>query len=117
MDGLELSQVITDALLDKQGEDILVLDLQGLTSLTDYFVICSATSHRQLDALEWAVRERLKKAAEEAILPRGVEGTPDSGWVLLDYGDVVVHLFSEEMRRYYDLEGLWSKGRVVTRIH
>ncbi len=117
MDGLELSQQITEALLDKQGEDILVLDLQGLTTLTDYFVICSATSTRQLDALEWGVRERLKHMEGGAVLPQGVEGTPDSGWILLDYGDVVVHLFSEAMRRYYDLEDLWRKGRIVTRIH
>jgi len=99
---------------DKKGEDVLLLDLRGLSILTDYFVICSGTSERQLGALLDAIRETTKKSL--GIRPLHVEGEPDSGWILMDYGSVVVHLFAPELRAFYDLEGLWREGRVVVRI-
>ena len=115
LDSLELTHQIADILVEKQGEDILILDLQGLKTFTDYFIICSGTSRRQLDALQGAIRETLKQPAPP-ILPEGVEGTPESGWILMDYGGVIVHLFTAETRRYYQLEDLWKAGHVVARI-
>ncbi len=115
MDSLDLAQNIADTLLEKQGEDILILDVHQLTTITDYFVICSADNRRQLNALQSSVRESLKKEAVR-ILPLGTEGTPESGWILLDYGGVIVHLFDVEIRQYYQLEELWEAGRVVARI-
>jgi len=103
-----------DVLTDKKGEDILLLDITGLSVLTDYFIICSGTTERQLSALSSSVRQEVKKAL--AIFPLHVEGEPSSGWVLMDYGSVVVHLFAPELRAFYDLEGLWREGRTVVRI-
>ncbi len=115
MESLELARRITEIIVDKQGEDILILDLKAITTFADYFVICSGTSRRQLDALQNALREELKKLAEP-VAPFGIEGTPDSGWILMDYSSVIVHLFDPAVRSFYNLEELWRKGRIVTRI-
>ena len=115
MESLDLANRIAEIIVDKQGEDILILDLREVTTFTDYFVICSGTSRRQLDALQSALREELKKM-DEHLVPLNVEGGPDSGWILVDYNSVIVHLFDPEMRAFYRLEELWSKGRVVARI-
>lgn len=114
LEPIELARRIVDVIVDKKGEDVILLDLRGLTPLTDYFVICSGTSERQLDALLAAVRETTKKSL--GVLPLHIEGEPSSGWILMDYGSVVVHLFAPELRVYYDLEGLWRDGRIVVRI-
>jgi ribosome-associated protein len=115
LDSLELARTIADILLDKQGEDILILDLRDLTTLTDYFVICSGNNRRQLDTMTNVIQENLKQG-EERVLARGVEGSPESGWILIDYNAVIVHLFDTEMRDYYQIEQLWDAGRVVARI-
>ncbi len=115
MDSLALANKIADIALDKQASDILILDLTDITTITDYFVICSGDNRRQLHALESSIQEEMKKG-EERILPLSSEGTPESGWILLDYNSVIVHLFSEDMRDYYELEELWDAGRVVARI-
>ena len=115
MDSLDLANQITDIIIDKQGEDVLVLDLQGITTIADYFVICSGGSTRQLDALQSAIREGMKKASER-MLPLSIEGTPESGWILLDYGSVITHLFNPSTRDFYRLEDLWLNARVVKRI-
>ncbi|HQE93424.1 MAG TPA: ribosome silencing factor [Anaerolineae bacterium] len=115
VESLELVHRITEIIVDKQGEDILILDLQAIATFADYFVICSGTSRRQLDALQSALREGLKKM-EAPIMPLSVEGTPDSGWILMDYNSVIVHLFDPEVRSFYNLEELWKKGRVVVHI-
>jgi ribosome-associated protein len=96
------------------GEDILLLDIRGLSLFADFFVICNGTSERQLRALVRGVRDSVKK--ELGILPHHAEGEPVSGWVLLDYVDVIVHVFSPELRAYYDLEGLWHEGKVLLRM-
>jgi ribosome-associated protein len=103
-----------DVLADKKAEDITLLDISELTLLTDYFIICTGTSERQLQARASSVREELKKA--QRVIPLSVEGQVSSGWVLMDYGSVVVHLFAPEIRAFYDLEDLWREGRVVVRI-
>jgi ribosome-associated protein len=91
---------------DHKAEDIVLLDLRPDTVIADFFVIATGTSDRQLRALADYVREDVK--AKIALLPYAVEGTPRSGWMVLDYGTVVVHLFSEDQRAYFDIEGLWS---------
>jgi ribosome-associated protein len=102
-----------DALEEKKGEDILLLDIREVAPLADYFVICSGTSDRMLDALIDAVQESVKK--KFSTNPR-IEGAPGDGWVLADYGDVIVHLFSLEKRNFYRLEELWNQGKVVLHL-
>jgi ribosome-associated protein len=114
MDSLELARHIADIIADQKGENILLLDIQELSILADYFVIASSTSERQAKAILDDVREKVKQDTDARLLH--IEGEASTGWVLMDYGDVVVHLFSEEMREYYDLEGLWKEGHVVVRM-
>jgi ribosome-associated protein len=115
LDSLELGRLIVDVVENHKAEDIVLLDLGPDTVIADYFVIATGTSDRQLRALADHVRESVKEKVENR-LPYGVEGSPESGWVLMDYGDVIVHLFMEEERRYYDLEGFWKKASVVLSI-
>lgn len=90
------------------------MDVHEQCPFADYFVLCNGTSDRQLKALVAGVREATKK--ELGILPHHVEGEPFSGWILLDYTDVIVHIFSPELRAYYDLEGAWEEGKVLVRV-
>ena len=92
---------------------MLLLDISKVTTFTDYFVIASAVNVRQMQALREALDEAL---ARDEHGPIRSEGDIDSGWVLLDLGDVIVHLLSPEQRAYYDIERLWSKGTPVVRI-
>jgi len=102
-----------EAAADKQAGDILLLDARGSCSFADYFVICSGESERQLSAIYDEIGHRLKK---EGILPHHYEGTVDSGWLLLDFGDIIVHIFSPFEREYYKLDELWSQAIPVLRI-
>ncbi len=111
---LGLAREIVDILDQHKGEDILLLDLQEVCSFADYFVICTGPSERTLHALSEEVVRRLK--ADRRGIPRGVEGEASSGWVLLDFGDVIAHLFSPELRRYYRLEEVWKTGRIILRV-
>ena len=97
-----------------QAEDILLLDIRNAASFADYFVIGTANSGRQLEAILTEIDKRLGK--EEKLRPLSQAGESESGWVLLDYGDVIAHLFGPEERAYYDLEGLWATGVPVVRI-
>jgi ribosome-associated protein len=89
------------------------MDISPVSTFTDFFVIATATSPRQLNALIDSLDVDLR---DEGIRPGRTEGAPDSGWVLMDFGDAIVHLFSREMRAYYNLEGLWSKGVSVVHL-
>ena len=111
---LEIAHTIVEALEEKKGEDILLLDLVGIASFTNHFVICSGGSERTLKALSEEIRRVIKDAFDQR--PMQVEGDSRSGWILLDYGGVILHLFSPALREYYGLEQLWSDGRVVLRI-
>ena len=108
-----MAQYVVEVASDKLAEDIVLLDLRGLASFADYFVIMSAESSRQIEALE----EDLTQTLKESGVPRHRrEGTPASGWVLLDFSDVIVHLFSPDEREFYDLERLWIRAPQVVRV-
>jgi ribosome-associated protein len=111
---LDLARSIVNVLDEHKGEDILLLDLRQVCSFADYFVLCTGPSERTLRALSEEVIRQLK--AHHKALPRGVEGEATSGWVLLDYGDVIAHLLSEDLRRYYRLEDMWKSGKIVLRV-
>lgn len=91
-----------------------MLDIGRLTTIADYFVICNGNSERQLKAITDDVLEKLKK--DDGIAPLHIEGTEGSGWILLDYGSVIVHVFTPTERQYYKLESIWSEAPVVLRI-
>jgi ribosome-associated protein len=110
----ELARAIVDVLEDKKGEDILLLDLVGVCSFADYFVLCSAGSERTLNALSSEVQRQTKQGFR--LDPLSVEGDASSRWILLDYGDVILHLFSPELRDYYRLEELWKEGQVLVHL-
>lgn len=119
LEPLDIAREIVNTLEDKKAENIVLLDLRphGLKTdyaITDFFVICTGTSNRQIRALAENVREAIKTRTSK--LPYSVEGEADSGWVLMDYGEVIVHIMGEEERRYYDLEGLWRDAQVLLSI-
>ncbi len=104
---------MANALEEKKGEDILILDITGISSFTDYFVICSGTTDRMLKSLADTVLNRILKV--NGAKPR-IEGKAEGGWLLLDLGDVIVHLFSPDQRDFYRLEELWSQGKVLLKL-
>ena len=108
----DLKRQVSEAIAacqDKKAEEIVILELeQGSGAFTDYFVICSGTNPRQIQAISDEVEERLKRAG---LRPAHIEGYKQAEWVLLDYVDFVVHVFSEKSRRFYDLERLWKSAR------
>ncbi|MCL4858521.1 MAG: ribosome silencing factor [Caldilineaceae bacterium] len=107
---------MVDIVEEKQASDIVLLDVREQTSIADYFIIATIDNERQGRAIQDDLREKLQ--IEQNIRPLNINGLEDagSGWVLLDYGDVIVHLFSEEMRHHYRLEELWSKANVVLKV-
>ena len=102
----DLVSIIVQEIEDTKGIEIKVLDLKGRTNFADYFVIATGSSDRHVKAMADKVELRLKKDYQE--LPLSFEGYDSGEWVLMDYGDVVLHLFQEEARAYYDLEGFWA---------
>ena len=98
---------------DKQAGNIVLLDVREICSFADYFVICSGDSARQLRTIQEEIEKDLKK---EGVVPHHLEGTVDSGWLLLDYGDVIVHIFGTAERDFYRLDSLWGQGQTVVRI-
>jgi ribosome-associated protein len=97
---------------DKKAGDVVELDLRGVLDYTDYFVVCSGNTARQSKAIHDGILEGLKR--EHDVVPRRVEGSPQTGWILMDYMDVVVHIFTPETRDFYRLEQLW--GEAPTRL-
>jgi ribosome-associated protein len=116
LDSNTLARQIIDIVEDKQAADIVLLDVKALTSIADYFVIGTIDNERQAKAIEDEMLQKLRM--EQNIRPLSMEGVGSNsgGWVLLDYGDVIVHLFTEEMRRHYNLEELWNKANVVLKV-
>jgi ribosome-associated protein len=110
---LELARRIVELAEDKKAADIVLLDLAGLTTMADYFIICSGGSERQLDAIAGGIIGSLR---DEKMKPIGREGTPASHWVLIDFGSVIVHIFTPPERDYYGLEKHWSEARTILRV-
>lgn len=110
---MEIARLVVAALEEKKGEDIVLMDIHEIASFADYFVICTGTSDRMIDSLANFVAERAKQEYHIISQP---EGAASSGWVLVDLGDVVVHLFSSDQRNYYRLEELWNRGKVLLRL-
>ena len=109
MEPKELAILAAKALAEKKGKEINAIEVYNLTALTDYFVIASGNSNTQINALCDAVEKKLKEEANESPLRR--EGYRDGTWVLLDYGCICVHVFSQEAREFYSLERLWRDGK------
>jgi ribosome-associated protein len=110
---LELARRIVELAEDKKAADIVLLDLGGLTTMADYFVICSGGSERQLDSIAGGIIASLR---DERVKPIGREGTSASHWILIDFGSVIVHVFTPPERDYYGLEKHWSEARTILRV-
>jgi ribosome-associated protein len=106
LEGIELATAAARGADDKQAEDILVMDLRGLSTIADYFVICSGSSLPHLKAIHREIFDQLATGHE--LKPRTMEGNPESQWLILDYGDVIVHVMHADKRVYYSLEDLWN---------
>jgi len=106
----DLAVKAAEAALKKKALDVTILDLSGLTVIADYFVICSGESTTQVKAFAESIVEELAKKRKK---PLGVEGASYSHWILLDYGDVVIHVFEKETRAYYNLEKLWMDAKII----
>ena len=110
---LELARRIVELAEDKKAADIILLDLGALTTMADYFVICSGGSERQLEAIASGIIGSLR---DEKTKPIGREGTAASHWVLVDFGSVIVHIFTPPERDYYSLEKHWSEAKTILRV-
>jgi len=113
-EALSLARRIVDLASDKLASDIALLDIRGVSLIADYFVICTVASERQASAI---LKDLSEKVLEDfGRKPMHTEGKPDSGWVLLDYGDVIVHVFSPTQRTFYNLEQLWAAATPIVRL-
>ena len=110
MDSKELTKIIYSALDDKKGENIKILDISKVSVIADYFVIANGSNINQVQALADNVKEELYKLGLES---KNVEGYRSASWILLDYTDVIVHVFSKDDRFFYDLERIWRDGREI----
>jgi ribosome-associated protein len=110
LDSAEVAKIIADIAVDKKASDIVILDIRSQSVIADYFVICTGSNPRQIQAVASAVEDRL---SEVNVPTRGFEGSADNGWMLLDCGDVIVHIFGPLEREFYRLERLWSAAPSV----
>ena len=110
METLDIVKAAVAALEDKKAEDVTVIDINGVSSIADYFIIANGSNQNQLTAMQDAVDEALYKAGLHA---KQIEGNNQSTWILMDYQDIIVHLFSKEDRLFYDLERIWRDGKIV----
>lgn len=111
MDAREMTKKIVAALDDKKAEDIRIIDIREVSIMADYFIIANGNSRNQVQALIDNVEEKLAK--EDGITPKQTEGYRNANWVLMDYGDVIVHVFDKENRLFYNLERIWKDGKSV----
>ena len=110
MEMLEIVKQAVKALEDKKAEDVKVIDIREVSSIADYFIIANGSNQNQLQAMQDAVDEAIYKAGLQA---KQIEGNNNSTWILIDYNDIIVHLFSKEDRLFYDLERIWKDGKIV----
>jgi len=111
LDSLELANLLIDSIMEKKGSEITLLDLREQTVFADYFLICSGENDRQLRAIANNVALTAKQNGR--VLANNIEGNAETGWVLVDFGDLIVHVFDPEQRHYYDLEELWNEAHIV----
>ncbi|WP_211745533.1 ribosome silencing factor [Paenibacillus sp. Marseille-Q4541] len=109
----ELLQIAVEAADDKKAMNVVALDLQGVSLVADYFVICHGNSDTQVQAIATEIRKRVQ---ESGVRIKGLEGMDSARWVLMDLGDVVVHIFHRDEREYYNIERLWSDAKVVNTV-
>lgn len=114
LETLELANLLIETILDKKGSEILLLDIREQAIFTDYFLIGNAENERQLQAMAEGVAYDAKHKG--GIPANSIEGDPQSGWILVDFGDLIVHLFGPTQRTYYNLEELWSKAHRVLQV-
>jgi ribosome-associated protein len=112
-DAAAIARQIVDIVEDRKAVDVTLIEIGKVTTLADYFVICSGTSDRQVGAISRAIEEQMKAAGIKLLHD---EGVPQDGWVLLDYGQIIVHIFTPEQREYYDLERRWKEAPTLLRI-
>ena len=110
MDSKEITKIAFDSLEDKKGVNIKVIDISNISILADYFIIAGGTNENQVKALADNVEEKL---AEVDVMPRQIEGYDNANWILMDYQDVIIHIFNEQDRLFFDLERIWSDGQLV----
>ena len=108
----KMALLALDALEDKKAEDIAILDISEISVLADYFIIANGTNRNQVKAMADSVEEALGKAGYE---PKQIEGYQTANWILMDYKDIIVHVFGREDRGFYDLERIWRDGKQITR--
>lgn len=106
----EMTKIALKALDDKMAMDVKVIDINQVSVLADYFIIASGSNQNQVQAMVDNVDEMMTKAGYE---PKQIEGTKNSSWILMDYGDLIIHVFDEENRLFYDLERIWRDGKVI----
>ncbi|MBS5646798.1 MAG: ribosome silencing factor [Lachnospiraceae bacterium] len=106
----EMAKLAYDALADKKAQDIKIINIEGVSVIADYFIIASGTNHNQVQAMADSVDEALHKAGYPA---KQTEGYQSANWILLDYGDIIVHVFDTENRLFYDLERIWRDGKEI----
>ncbi|MBI5892949.1 MAG: ribosome silencing factor [Deltaproteobacteria bacterium] len=111
MNSKEKTIYIANLAAEKKAEGIVALDIQKISSIADYIIICTGTSDRHVQAIAESIEQGLKK---KKISPIGTEGIRDGRWALIDYGDIVVHIFYEPVRDFYNLEGLWAEAPRLT---
>ena len=110
MTSREIAKKACSFLDEKKAEDIKVIDISKISIIADYFIIAGGTNIRQVKALADNVEEKL---AKEEVFPKHVEGYQSANWILMDYGDVIIHIFNQEDRLFYDLERIWTDGQVI----
>ncbi|MBR6350541.1 MAG: ribosome silencing factor [Lachnospiraceae bacterium] len=113
MTSKEIAKKAYDYLDEKKAVDIRIIDISKISIIADYFIIAGGTNVRQVKALADNVEEKL---AKEEVVPKHIEGYSNAGWILMDYGDVIIHIFNQEDRLFYDLERIWTDGQVIERI-
>ena len=109
----EMAKIVVNALEEKKAKDLKLLDLSDVSVLADYFVIASGSNHNQVQAMADEVEEKLGKAG---FTPKQVEGYQTANWILMDYQDIIIHIFDEENRLFYDLERIWRDGNLVEKV-
>lgn len=109
--GKEMARTACKALDEKKALDLKIIDIAEVSTIADYFVIASGSNQNQVQAMVDNVEEKLAKAGYE---PKQIEGTRSSSWILMDYGDLIVHVFNEENRLFYDLERIWRDGKLIS---